>query len=88
MGGSINRLVSALGTQYYTSELKGVAHLNVHTHAHFTHTHFSFIFLILFTGRACSQLAQADLDGSCLNKEITKIYRQKLINKKKKYNIR
>ena len=83
MGGSINRLVSALGTQYYTSELKGVAHLNVHTHAHF-----SFIFLILFTGRACSQLAQADLDGSCLNKEITKIYRQKLINKKKKYNIR
>ena len=55
----------------------------------YTHT-FSFIFLILhvFTERACLQLAKANLGGPCLNKQITKIYRQKLINKKKKYSIR
>ena len=40
MGGSLNQLISALGTHYYTKELKGVAHLNVHTHAHFTRTLF------------------------------------------------
>ena len=53
-----------------------------------THTQFSFIFLIPFTETACPQLAKANLGGPCLNKQIAKIYRQKLINKKKKYNIR
>ena len=56
-----------------------------HTH---TFTHFSFIFLIIFTERACPQLAKANLGGLCLDKQITKIYRQKLVNKKKKYNNR
>ena len=48
----------------------------------------TFIFLVLFTERACLQLAKANLGGPCLYKQITKIYRQKLINKKKKYSIR
>ena len=43
----------------------------------FTHT-FSFIFLVLFTERACSQLVKANLGRPWLNKQITKIYRQKL----------
>ena len=55
---------------------------------HTLFTHFSFIVLVVFTERACPQLAKANLGGPCLNKQITKIYRQKLINKKKKYSIR
>ena len=43
----------------------------------FTHT-FSFIFLVLFTERACPQLVKANLGRPWLNKQITKIYRQKL----------
>ena len=55
----------------------------------YTYTlHFSFIFLVLFTERASPQLAKANLGGPCLNKQITKIYRQKIINKKKKFSIR
>ena len=58
-----------------------------YTHFYTLHTHtFSFIFLVLFTERACPQLAKANLAGPCLNKQITKLYRQKLINKKKKYS--
>ena len=46
--------------------------------SHFTLTHFSFIFLVLFTERACPQLAKANLGRSCLNKQITKkIYTDK-----------
>ena len=52
------------------------------------HTLF-FIFLDLFTERACPQLAKANLGGPLLNnKQITKIQRQKLITKKKKYIIK
>ena len=45
---------------------------------------FSYIFLVLFTERACPQLAKANLGRPCLNKQITKIYRQLGNNKKNK----
>ena len=47
------------------------------SHTFFTHT-FSFIFLVIFTERACPQLVKANLGRPWLNKQITKIYRQKL----------
>ena len=83
------------GEEYYDSAFNNFtvitfrtgSYKSIYTHAHL-HTHFIIIFLVLFTERACPQLAKANLGGPCLNKQITKIYRQKLINKKKKYSIR
>lgn len=54
------------------------------THYFFTHFSFLFFFLVLYTEKACPQLAKANLGEPCLNKQITIIYSQKLINKKKK----
>ena len=58
------------------------------THLHTTHfffyTFFFLFFLVLYTEKACPQLAKANLGEPCLNKQITIIYSQKLINKKKK----
>ena len=48
------------------------------SHTFFSHTLFIFIFLVLFTERACPQPVKANLRRPWLNKQITKIYRQKL----------
>ena len=59
------------------------------THIHTTHfffytffvSFFSFLFfLVLYTEKVCPQLAKANLGEPCLNKQITIIYSQKLIN--------
>ena len=46
-------------------ELHPLRELSTHT----LHTQFIIIFLVLFTERACPQLAKANLGGSCLNKQ-------------------
>ena len=38
---------------------------------------FIYLFTYLFKERACPQLAKANLGGTCLNKQITKKYRDK-----------
>ena len=48
------------------------------SHTFFLAHTFPFIFLVLFTERACPQLVKANLGRPWLNKQITKIYRQKL----------
>ena len=42
-----------------------------------TNTLFFYFSIVLFTERACPQLAKANLGGPCLNRQITKKYTDK-----------